>query len=312
MPKFIFYFLLTALSFSGKAANSLVTDSLKLWSHSATTALNFSQVSFSNWSAGGQSSISATGLLKCAVAYKDSTKIWDNSLDIAFGIIRQGELGKLAKSDDRIELNSSYGWSAFNKWYYNMSINLKSQAAKGYKSRIDSTLISDFLAPAYASVSIGLNYKSDNGTLNLQVLPLSGKITYVNNQDLADIGAFGVEAAEYNETGVLIKSGEQVRSEFGGTLKLHYKNTLWKNVSIDTKATLFSNYNDQVSSIDIDWQLLLLMKVNKYLSANIFTHLIYDEDIDIALDLNNDAFFESSGPRVQFKELFGLGLSYSF
>jgi len=311
MPKFIFYFLLIALSFSGKAGNPLVTDSLKFWSHSATTALNFSQVSFSNWSAGGQSSISATGLVKCAVAYRDSINIWDNSLDIAFGVIRQGELGKLAKSDDRIELNSSYGRSAFKKWYYNMSVNLKSQAAKGYKSPIDSTLISDFLAPAYGSVSIGLSYKSNNGTLDLQVLPLSGKITYVNNQDLADIGAFGVEAAQY-ENGVHIKSGDKIRSEFGGTLKLHYKNTLWENVSIDTKVTMFSNYNDCASSIDIDWQLLLLMKINKYLSANISTHLIYDEDVDIALDLNNDGVFESSGPRVQFKELFGLGLSFSF
>lgn len=312
MPKFLFYFLLIALSFSSYAGNPLATDSLKQWSHIATTALNFSQVSFSNWSAGGESSISATGLLKCVVSYKDSTKIWDNSLDIAFGIIRQGDLGKVAKSDDRIELNSSYGWTAFKKWYYNMSVNLMSQAAKGYKSPNNSTLISDFLAPAYSSISIGLSHKSTNDNLHLQVLPFSGKMTYVNNQELADAGAFGVESAQYNGEGVLIKAGEKIRSEFGGTLKVHYKNKLGGNVRIDTKATLFSNYNDQSSSIDVDWQLLLLMKINKYLSANITTHLIYDEDVSIALDLDKDGVFESSGPRVQFKELFGLGLSYSF
>jgi hypothetical protein len=311
MFKFLFYSLLVAPFFS-YGGNPTETDSLKSWSHSATTALNFSQVSFSNWSSGGESSISATGLLKCAVAYKDATKIWDNSLDIAFGIIRQGDLGKVAKSDDRIELNSSYGWSAFKKWYYNMSVNLKSQSAKGFKSPLDSTLISDFLAPAYSSISIGLSHKSTNDNLHLQVLPLSGKITYVNNQELADAGAFGVESAQYNDVGVLIKPGERMRSEFGGTLKVHYKNTIGQNVSIDTKATLFSNYKDQAGSIDVDWQLLLLMKINKYLSANITTHLIYDEDVSIALDLDKDGVFESSGPRVQFKELFGLGLSYSF
>ena len=311
MSKYLFYIVLLS-SFFSFAENSFETDSLKYWSRSATTALNFSQVSFSNWSAGGQSSISATGLMKCAIGYKDSTKIWDNSLDLAFGIIRQGAIGKVAKSDDRIELNSSYGRSAFSKWYYNMSFNLKSQVANGYKSPTDSTLISGFLAPAYSSISIGLSYKSTNRTLNLQVLPLSGKITYVNNSDLADAGAFGVKPAVYNEFGVLVRSGERTRSEFGGALKLQYKNTLWENVSLDTKATLFSNYKDHGISVDVDWQLLLLMKINKYLSANITTHLIYDEDIDIALDLDDDGVFESSGPRVQFKELFGLGLSYSF
>ena len=311
MVKFLFYFLL-ATSFFSYGDNPTERDSLKSWTHSATTALNFSQVSFSNWSAGGESSISATGLLKYAVAYKDTTKIWDNSLDIAFGIIRQGDLGKLAKSDDRIELNSSYGWSAFEKWYYTMSVNLMSQATKGFQSPLDSILISDFLAPAYSSISIGLSHKSTNDNLHLQVLPLSGKITYVNNQELADVGAFGVESAQYNDEGVLIKPGERMRSEFGGTLKVHYKNKLGGNVRIDTKATLFSNYNDQSSSIDLDWQLLLLMKINKYLSANITTHLIYDEDVSIALDLDKDGVFESSGPRLQVKELFGLGLSYSF
>ena len=193
-----------------------------------------------------------------------------------------------------------------------MSVNLKSQAAKGYKSPTDSTLISDFLAPAYSTVSIGLSHKSDNGNLNLQVLPLSGKITYVNNQFLADEGAFGLQGAVYNSEGVLVSTGQRFRSEFGGSLKLQYKSAILENVSIDTKASLFSNYKDQAASVDVDWQLLLLMKINKYLSANITTHLIYDEDIAIALDFDDDGVFESSGPRVQFKELFGLGLSYSF
>lgn len=312
MSKCFVFFLFIIMSFTVSAGNPLEPDSLKKWNHSATTALNFSQASFSNWSAGGQSSVSATGLLKLSMSYKDPTKIWDNHLDVAFGVIRQGDLGTFAKSDDRIELNSSYGRIAFKSWYYNMSVNFKSQAAKGYKSPDDSTLISDFLAPAYSTVSIGLSYKSTNDELHAQVLPLSGKLTYVNNQYLADEGAFGVDGAEYNNAGLLISSGSKIRSEFGGTLKLHYKSKLWENVTIDTKVSLFSNYKDQAGSIDVDWQLLLLMKINKYLSANITTHLIYDEDVSIALDLDSNGVFESSGPRVQFKELFGLGLSFSF
>lgn len=312
MLKQCLYILVFCLSSTLLAFNPANPDSLKLWKHIGTTTFNFSQVNFTNWAAGGQSSISATGLFKYSFGYKDSCNVWDNTIDVAFGVIRQGDIGKLAKSDDRIELNTSYGWSAYKKWYYNMSLNVKSQGAKGYKSPIDSTLISDFLAPAYITLSIGMSHDSKDNGLNFQLLPLSGKITYVNNQTLANIGAYGVEAAEFNEMGTLIKPGVRLRSEFGGALKFQYKDEIWENVSLDTRATLFSNYKDKASSIDIDWQLLLLMKINKYLTANINSHLIYDEDVDIALDLDNDGEFESSGPRVQFKELFGLGLSYSF
>jgi hypothetical protein len=311
MRKYLLYIFVFCWALAS-ANNPLATDSLKAWKHVGTTALNFSQVSFTNWAAGGQSSISATGLFKYNFGYKDSCNVWDNNIDVAFGIIRQGNIGKLAKSDDRMELNTSYGWSAFKKWYYNMSLNVKSQAAEGYKSPTDSTLISDFLAPAYFTLSIGMSYNDKDNGLDFQLLPLSGKITYVKNQDLADDGAYGVIAAQYDESGLLLKPGEHFRSEFGGTLKLQYKDQIWENVSLDTRATLFSNYKDQATSIDVDWQLLLLMKINKYLTANINSHLIYDEDVDIALDLDNDGEFESSGPRVQFKELFGLGLSYSF
>tara|TARA_B110000977_G_scaffold173552_1_gene226794 strand:- start:68 stop:976 length:909 start_codon:yes stop_codon:yes gene_type:complete len=299
-------------SLSGFAGNPLEPDSLKGWKSSAVSSLSFSQVSFNNWASGGKSSVSATGMFMYDLSFTDTLKLWENSFDIAFGIIREGDLESLAKSDDRIEFNTSYGWSAFKNWYYNFSFNFRSQSAKGYENRSDSNLISDFLAPAYSTISVGMSYRNTAQSLSLQVLPLSGKLTYVHNQDLANAGAFGLKGATYTQSGLLVTSAERLRSEFGGSLKIQYKSNLWENVKLDTQATLFSNYKGKLSRIDVDWQLVLLMKINKYLSANITTHLIYDDDIDLALDLNKDGVNESFGPRVQFKELFGLGLSYSF
>jgi hypothetical protein len=59
-------------------------------------------------------------------------------------------------------------------------------------------------------------------------------------------------------------------------------------------------------NIDVDWQMLLNMKVNKWLSASINVHLIYDDDIKTT---ENNI---ERGPIVQFKEVFGIGLSYKF
>jgi len=293
------------------AGNSPETDSTKVWTYGTTLALNFSQVSFVNWAAGGESSISATSMLKLNANYIDSTQVWKNNFDISYGVIRQGDIGKVAKSDDRFELNSSYGLSAFKKWYYNMSFNLKSQIAKGYNSPLDSRVISDFLAPAYITLSIGMSRTNKKRSLDFQLLPLSGKITYVNNQALADSGAFGLERAVF-EDGLMTSHALRMRTEFGGSIKFQYKDEILENVTLQSKACFFSNYKEKATSIDVDWELLLLMKINKYLTANINSHIIYDEDVDIAIDKDGDGEFESSGPRTQFKELFGLGLSYSF
>ena len=54
------------------------------------------------------------------------------------------------------------------------------------------------------------------------------------------------------------------------------------------------------------------MKVNKLISATLSTQLIYDDNVIIELDKNQDGVIESSGPRVQFKEILGIGISYSF
>ena len=54
------------------------------------------------------------------------------------------------------------------------------------------------------------------------------------------------------------------------------------------------------------------MKVNEFLSANLVTNMIYDDDISIPIDNNGDGIIDESGPRIQFMEMFGAGLSFKF
>ncbi|MEA1873516.1 MAG: hypothetical protein U9N51_03675 [Bacteroidota bacterium] len=83
-----------------------------------------------------------------------------------------------------------------------------------------------------------------------------------------------------------------------------------KNVNFQTKLDLFSNYLNNPENIDVAWDVLLAMKVNEFLIATITTNLIYDDDIDIAFEQEDGLVIMR--PAVQFKEIFGLGLSYSF
>ena len=280
------------------------------WKKGGMASLTFNQVSLTNWAAGGQSSISGNAFVNLFANYKDEKQTWDNSLDLGYGLIRNNSQ-PFVKSDDRIELNSKYGRNINKNWYYSGLLNFRTQFAAGYNIPNDSVLISDFLAPGYILLALGFDFKpSDNFTLMLS--PVTSKTTIVNNQTLADAGAFGVEGAEFDALGNRVAAGKMMRNEIGAFLKLMYKKDIVENVNFQTKLDLFSNYINNPQNIDVNWETIVTMKINKFLSANFNTHLIYDDDINIAVDNNDDGITDAVGPRVQFKEVFGLGLSYKF
>lgn len=284
-------------------------DSLNPWKKNALIGLNLSQSSYSNWTAGGENSVSATALFSGQINYKKGKSTWDNSLDMAYGKVSQKSFG-LRKTDDKIDFSSKYGKYAFYKnWYYSTLINFKTQFDDGYNYPNDSTVISHFMAPGYLLAALGMDYKPVD-YFSILISPFTGKVTFVNNQILADQGAFGVTKATYDSLGNRITKGKTVRREFGGYIKIAVKKEIMKNVLVSSKVELFSNYLHHPENVDVNWELLVNLKVNKYISASISTQLVYDDDIIIIRDDNNDGIKEVNGPRTQFKEVLSVGFSY--
>src|SRR4051812_37350015 len=81
-------------------------------------SLNFTQVSLTNWSAGGQNSMAGNGLVNYFSNYKKGKNVWDKTIDLAYGLLSQGRDAKTVKSDDKIDLSSKYGHQATDHWYY--------------------------------------------------------------------------------------------------------------------------------------------------------------------------------------------------
>ncbi len=286
------------------------TDTIKGWKSGGVFSLNFTQVSLTNWSAGGNNSISLNSLANLFANYKRGNSTWDNTLDMAYGLMKQGKLG-LQKTDDKVELMSKYGQKAYKNWYYAALVNFKSQMAPGYNYPDDSTQISNFFAPGYVLGAIGMDYKP-NDNFNVFISPLTMRMTVVNDQKLADAGAFGVDAAVYDDNFKLVTHGKKSRAEYGGYLRSLWKVDVMKNIKLVSKLDLFSNYADHPERVDVNWELLIALQVNKFVSATISTQLVYDHDIQIAVDDNNDGIIDSVGPRAQFKEVLGVGLTYKF
>ncbi|MBP7850318.1 MAG: DUF3078 domain-containing protein [Lentimicrobiaceae bacterium] len=273
-------------------AQELTENPAPQWATGGNFGLNFTQVSLSNWAAGGENSLATNTFVNLFANYKKGKGAWDNTLNLAYGLLKQGET-EVRKSDDKIDFASKYGYSAGKKWYYSGLVSFKSQFTEGFKYPNDSVAISRFLAPGYILLSAGMDYKpSDNFSVYLS--PLTGKITLVTDDVLSAQGAYGVEP------------GDKSRSEFGGYFKMMLKHALMENIDLATKLDLFSNYMDNPQNVDVNWEVMVVMKVNKYISANLSTHLIYDDDIMIKQDDG------SAGPRTQFKEVFGVGLTYKF
>ena len=271
------------------------------WRYGGVTNLNFSQLLFKNWSAGGENSYALNGLVSMFASYKKNSLTWDNTLDMGYGFVNQYETNGYRKTDDKFDFTSKVGYKAFADFYYSGLVNFKTQFDNGYDYTADPNAenpISRFMAPAYLTTALGLSYQP-NKYFNAFLAPITGRMTIVNDSTLSNAGAFGVDP------------GNKTRMEFGGYIRTIYSKNdfeaeFLKNVTFTSKLDLFSNYLDNPQNIDVDWEVLIALKVNKFLSVNINTHLKYDDDV---------RFEQADGkkiPKVQFKELLGVGFSYNF
>lgn len=295
------------------AVPSLAQDAAPVdtsWKRSGLVGINFTQVNLSNWAAGGENSFAGMAMFKYAANYNDGKNTWDNMIDLAYGLTQKGDESPI-KSDDKIDLSTKYGRYAFKHWYYSALLGFKSQFTAGYNYPNDSVEISNFMAPAYITLALGMDYKPSDA-FTMLVAPLTGRIILVNDQNLADAGAFGVDPAQFDLLGNKISDGENLRYEFGAFLKAEYKKDILENVNFSTKLELFSNYIDEPQNVDVNWETAFSMKVNKYITATLSTQLVYDDNTIINIDKNDDGIIDESGPRTQFKEVLGIGLAYKF
>ncbi len=295
MKKIIVMFTLVVFSM-GAFAQEAIPDSLAGWDKGAVATLNFSQVSLTNWAAGGQNSLSGVALFNGFLNYKKNKFTWESMLDLAYGMTKTGK-DPWVKNEDRIDFASKAGQYAFKNWYYSGLLGFKTQFAEGYELPTDANYISKLMAPAYLTISLGMDYKPCK-YFSMFISPLTSKMTFVMDDYLSNLGAFGVEP------------GKQFRPELGGYAKFAVKYDIMKNVNVQSKLDLFSNYLHNPQNIDVAWDVLVSMKINKFLTATLSTNLIYDDDIDIAFKQDDGTI--KKHPAIQFKEMFGLGLSYKF
>jgi hypothetical protein len=282
------------------------------WKTGFLITVSFNQTSLTNWAAGGQNSIAGSFIGNFFANYNKGKNSWNNTLDLAYGFIENGA-SRIQKNLDRIELNSKYGYQADKDLFYSCLINAKTQFAPGYNYPNDSVKVSDFAAPAYVTAAIGMDYMMSSW-FSLFISPATGRLVIVTDQQLADQGQFGVTPALYDAQGNIVKNGQEVQTQFGAYLRARLQKNFTKTTMLMSTLALFNDYTDpkvyQRKNINVDWQTTFNMKITKLLTFNLFTQLLYDNNIKIPTYGKNDVII-GQGPKTQFMEALGLGISYA-
>ena len=272
------------------------------WDKTNEIGINLNEVAFVNWNAGGDNSVSALASASFARNYKFRYLNWNNELRLRYGLNAQ-EGRQLRKTDDQIRIASTFGFrkDTITNWYYSVKANFNTQFSNGYKYPNRTNPISRFMAPGYLFLGAGTSYIPEGKKFNLYISPITQKATFVLDEELSNQGVFGVE------------EGEHTFMEFGFLVTNSWETEVLKNVLMNHRISLYSDYIESFGNVDVDWELNFNLTVNKYIKANIGTHVIFDDDIKFDEVADADGNIIDPGiPRIQFKQLLGVGLNYAF
>jgi len=286
-------------------------DTISHWEKSNMVGMDINEIAFVNWSVGGNNSVTILGKGNFIRKYAYKNINWHNELIVRYGLNSQ-EGQETRKTDDQIQLNSTFGYrrDTVSNWYYSAKFNFNTQFSNGYSYPNTRNEISGPFAPATIFLGIGAEYIRKDLGLNVYISPLTDKTTLVLNQYLADTGAFGVDAAIRDVDGNIIRQGKNSRTEVGILVTNQLKRQLFKNIMLDHRVTVYTDYLNNFGNIDVNWQLQLDMTVNEYVKANIGAHIIYDDDIKAVEERDGESV--TVGPKMQLKQMLGVGLSYTF
>lgn len=265
------------------------------WKMAGSAGITGSQMTLTNWAAGGDPSVAADFQFNYSIDYQKDNSLWQNRLELAYGLNRTESNGT-RKTNDKIYFSSSYGQKVHDGLYVSALVKFNTQFANGFDYAVKNDngsykQTSGFMAPAYFSGGLGVEWKP-KGWLSVNASPATWKATLVNDEVLRPF--YGLEA------------DQMMRHEFGGNVKIEAQGKIVGDLSGYTRLNLFSNFLDNPQNVDVDWTMRLDLKINKWLSANVNLHAIYDDDIKIP---QPDG---TLGRRLQLQEVAGLGLLVKF
>ncbi len=244
--------------------------------------LTASQISYSNWAAGGDAALSYAAYINTSLV--NNTKLYNVTLQgkFAFG---QTKIGgeHVRNSLDRIEVESST--TIKKKKYLNpfASMQLLTQFTRGYDySKNPPVARSGFWDPAYITQSAGSGIRFNENVYIRMGLALKETFTKLY--------------PAYSDDPRTKDKVEHFKLEKGINSQTQFKFIPNKNLRFLSKIQLFYNMK-RIKDIDVRWESQVTSKLAKYFSVNINVYMIYDNDVT---------------SKAQIKQTLSMGFTYNF
>ena len=274
------------------------------WDYEMSNLFGLSQTYLSNWTKGGESTLSTTIDIIGRATYnnKEAKTQWINLARWKYGTIWTKEKGNRV-NNDLFEVDSKYNMNAWGKIGMSSSFYGKTQIAKGYNYPNDSVAVSRFLNPGTITVGIGAEYKPIEKT-TINMAPLSYKTTFV------------LDTVNIDQTRHGIDKDQMAKREFGFQVVITNQIKPYKDLTMINRMRLFSNYLYRPQNIDVDWEMILEQRISWFFSIRLNLHLIYDDDVRFPVynEEGNAIILPDGSPRLapkpQFREFLGLTLSF--
>lgn len=328
------------------ASNETIAPKPKYWKNSLSTKLDFGQTFLNNWAAGGYDTYSLKAFIDGNANYEKANIKWTNRLQLDYGFLYSADKPVLQKSDDRIYLESKFGYNVAKNLSMSAEYNFKSQFSNTWnyltpKTPEDAaenwepgpkdwknarTLKSGLFSPAYTNLALGINY-TPLKWLTVNFAPLTGGFVIVDNpvlrhsysmklkKDYNDVDPDKMTVEERADYDKALSSGNAYRSsnfEFGAQLKIDVKVNVNDNFKYTSQILLFSDYLDHPENLRVNWDNRIEWKLAKYFSLMLTTNLIYDDKVMIYSDkCKQHGGIADTHQRVQFRESLSFGFVYT-
>lgn len=295
----LFLLFLSALGY-GQAGNDRLAEIQKAtakdgegWIRGAGIGLDFAQLALINPRFGsGENRLGFGGLGTLFANYKKDKIYWLNRASLQLSIQKIGvSSNPMQKNLDRLILGSKVGRKFNDKWAAALDAEIESQLTPTYEGNILKPIngeakIANFFSPATIRLSPGIDYLA-SPHLTFFYSPAALKMIYIADQAIADRGTFGTQP---NDNGVGFKKSDV---QLGSTLKGIYTNKYFGDkLAVNSVLDLYSNYLRNPQNIDVNWHNDLSWNIWKGLALNLVVDVLYDDDILVQVDRNNDKIYQ--------------------
>lgn len=251
------------------------------WKNKGIVSLNISQISFTDWTQGGDNAITYTFKGDFAFDYSKPEWFLKNSLKVAYGQTKIAS-EDFKTNDNEFFLESVYSRD-FNFWVDPFISNIiRTTIAPGYSyTETDRTQIAAFFDPGYISQSIGLGINQSD--LVQTRLGLAFQETFTNKH------------TQYSNDPETTNEEEKFKLETGIESVTDFNWNFLENMLLKSKLRLFTRF-EHIEVWDVRWDNTISAQVNKYIVVNLNALIVYEK---------------SQSARTQIKQGLQLGITYS-